>query len=116
MIKNLSLLAVFILVIVTAHYYGVQRGAKAATDTLSLQLGMKSVDRMALNSALLITLKTKDLETALSITKQMVDHDVKHLAKIEKMLESLDIEEVDKNAFRHSILEAKNNHKVVNDL
>ena len=116
MIKNLSLLALFILVIVAAHYYGVQRGAKAATGTLSLQLGMKSVDKMVLNSALLISLKTKDTKTALIIAKQLVEHDVKHLAKIEKMLESLDIEETDKNVLKHSILKAKRNHKVVNDL
>ncbi len=116
MIKNLSLLVMFILAVLTAHYYGVNRGAKAAADMLNLQLGMKSVDRMVLNSALLVSLENDDSKTALNIARQLVEHDVKYLTKIEEMLESLDVEEFDKNAFRRSVIEAKNYHKMVNEL
>lgn len=116
MLKNISILVMFIILIVASHYYGVQRGAKATSDIVLLQLGMQSVDNMVLNSAMLLSLKNGDSKTALNFAKQLVEQDVKHLAKIEEMLESLDLEEFEKNVFRYSILEAKENHKLVNDL
>ncbi|MCJ8296375.1 MAG: hypothetical protein MJK15_18415 [Colwellia sp.] len=114
--KNLLMFVTLILIVLASHYYGVHRGAKAATDVLTLELGMKAVDQMVLNSALLLSLKNEKSEQALKIAQQFVENDVKHLDKIEEMLEKLPLDEFDKNIFQISIVEARENHKLVNDL
>jgi hypothetical protein len=82
--KNLLMLISLILIVLASHYYGVHRGAKAATDVLTLQLGMKAVDQMVFNSALLLSLKNKQSELALKIAQQLVENDAKHLDKSTK--------------------------------
>ena len=114
--KNILFLISLILIAVTSHYYGVHRGAKATSDILTLQLGMKAVDQMVLNSALLLSLKSDNSEMALKMAKQLVEHDKKHLDKIEGMLENIQLNEFDKNIYKVSISEARENHKLVNDL
>lgn len=114
--KNIILLISLLLIAVTSHYYGVHRGAKATTDILTLQLGMKAVDQMVLNSALLLSLKSDNPEMALKIATQLVEHDKKNLDKIEGMLNKIQLDEFDKNIYKVSISEAKENHKLVNDL
>lgn len=114
--KNLFILVALILFSLASHYYGVHRGAKATTDILTLQLGMKAVDQMVMNSALLLSIKNEKPEMTLKIAEQLIEHDMKHLDKIELMLEEIPIDEFDKNIFRLSIVEAKENHKLVNDL
>jgi tRNA-binding EMAP/Myf-like protein len=52
----------------------------------------------------------------LQIAQQLVEHDVKHLDKIEMMLEEISLDEFDKNIFRVSIVEARENHKLANNL
>ena len=114
--KNLFILVALIFIVLVSHYYGAHRGAKAATDALTLKLGMKAVDQMVLNSVLLLSLKNKDSEMALKIAKQLVEHDVMHLGKIEEMLENAQLNEFDKNIFQINIVEARENHQLVNDL
>ena len=114
--KNLLVLVALILIAVASHYYGAHRGAKAATDVLTLQLGMKAVDKMVLNSALLLSLKNEESEQALQIVQQFVENDIKHLDKLEKMLEELPLDEFDKNIFRTSIVQARESHKFLTDL
>ncbi len=104
-----------ILTALISHYYGFHRGAKAAQDVLTLQLGIKAVDQMVLNSALLLSLKNKNSEMAINIAKH-VEHDVKQLKKIEGMIEKTQVDTLDKNLFKISIVEAKENHKLLNDL
>jgi hypothetical protein len=77
---------------------------------------MKAVDQMVMNSALLLSIKNEKPEMTLQIAQQLVEHDVKHLDKIEMMLEEIPLDEFDKNIFRVSIVEARENHKLVNDL
>jgi hypothetical protein len=114
--KNLLVLVALILIAVVSYYYGAQRGAKAATGVLTLQLGMQAVDKMVLNSALLLSLKNEESEQALQIVQQFVENDIKHLDKLEKMLEELPLDEFDKNIFRTSIVQAREGHKFVTDL
>jgi hypothetical protein len=77
---------------------------------------MKAVDQMVMNSALLLSIKNEKPEMTLQIAQQLVEHDVKHLDKIEMMLEEISLDEFDKNIFRVSIVEARENHKLANDL
>ena len=111
--KNLLVLVAVILISVASHYYGAHRGAKAATDVITFQLGLKAVDKMAHNSALLLSLKNEESERALKIVQHFVENDIKHLDKIEEMLESLPLDEFDKNIFRASIVEARESQKFV---
>ena len=114
--KNPFIFVAIILIALSSYYYGINRGAKAATDINTLQLGIRTVDQMVLNSALLLSLKNENSETALKIAKKLVENDVKHLDKIEGMLNKIKLNEVDKNAFQTSINEARVNHKLANDL
>ena len=114
--KNLFISVALILIALGSYYYGAQRGVKAATDIITLQLGMKAVDQMVMNSALLLSIKKEKPEMTLQIAQQLVEHDVKHLDKIEMMLEEIPLDEFDKNIFRVGIVKARKNHKLVNDL
>jgi uncharacterized membrane protein YjjP (DUF1212 family) len=114
--KNIFISVALILIALGSYYYGAQRGTKATTDIITLQLGMKAVDQMVMNSALLLSIKNEKPEMTLQIAQQLVEHDVKHLDKIEMMLEEIPLDEFDKNIFRVSIVEARENHKLVNDL
>lgn len=114
--KKLLMLVVLILITLASHYYGVHRGAKTAVDTLTLQLGIKAVDKMVLNSALLLSLKKENSEMALKISKELVENDVKNLKNIEEMLENIQLDEFDKNVLTINISKARERHKLVNDL
>jgi hypothetical protein len=100
---------------IVSYYYGVSRGAQAATNTFTLNIGTKAIEAMDLHSAVLLSIKNADPALTLKFAKSLVEHDIQHLDKLETMLIETPSDEVSKTVFKLAITRARETHKLLQD-
>lgn len=105
--KNLLFIVGLTILLIISHYFGVHRGGKATSDALSIQLSQSIAEKVTLKSALLISIKNDDRQSALKMANQLLEQDVNYLSNMEEVIDNLDIEKYKKHALKSTFLEAR---------
>ncbi|MBW8183482.1 hypothetical protein [Shewanella nanhaiensis] len=116
--KKQTILFATIIIIssIGSYYFGTSRGLEAGANATTFIFANQAVMQMNQHAILLTTIKNGDYDWTKKLTEALVEHDMGHLEKIEKLLLDIPTDEKSGALIESTLQKTKEMHKKLNAL